>query len=106
MNQANYIAFQGIRAAHSEAACRQAYPDKQTMPLPSFEDVFEAVRSGQAAMGMVPIENSQTGRVAEIHSLLPQMDLYIIGEYIQSIEQHLQTPGRINSGVESLPLAC
>ncbi len=89
MNPANYIAFQGIRAAHSEAACRQAYPDKQTMPLPSFEDVFEAVRSGQAAMGMVPIENSQTGRVAEIHSLLPQMDLYIIGEYIQAIEQHL-----------------
>ncbi len=89
MNPANYIAFQGIRAAHSEAACRQAFPDKQTLPLPSFEDVFEAVRSGQADMGMVPIENSQTGRVAEIHSLLPKLDLYIIGEYIQSIEQHL-----------------
>jgi prephenate dehydratase len=89
MDSNNFIAFQGIRAAHSEAACRKAYPDKQTLPLPSFEDVFDAVRNGQAALGMVPIENSQTGRVAEIHSLLPQLDLYIVGEYIQSIEHHL-----------------
>jgi prephenate dehydratase len=92
MNSADYIAFQGLPAAHSEAACRLAYPDMQTLPLPSFEDVFDAVRNGQAGLGMVPIENSHTGRVAEIHSLLPQLDLYIIGEYIQSIEQHLLAP--------------
>jgi len=92
MKTKNLIAFQGIRAAHSEAVCRRIYPHWLTLPLPSFEDVFAAVRGGQADLGMVPIENSQTGRVAEIHSLLPQMDLYIIGEYFQTIEQHLLAP--------------
>jgi hypothetical protein len=45
LQPANYIAF-SIRAAHSEAACRRVYPDKQTMPLPSFEDVFECAAAG------------------------------------------------------------
>lgn len=85
----NTIAFMGVEGANADLACRQACPYMQTMPCPSFEDVFEAVESGKAALGMIPIENSQAGRVAEIHNLLPKTKLHIVGEYFQNIEHVL-----------------
>lgn len=88
----NTIAFMGIEGANADLACRQACPYMHTLPCPSFEDVFEAVSSGKAALGMVPIENSQAGRVAEIHQLLPNTNLHIVGEYFQAIEHCLLAP--------------
>lgn len=88
----NIIAFQGAPGAHSDMACRQVYPYMDTLPCASFEDVFEAVSSGKAALGLIPIENSQAGRVAEIHNLLPRTSLHIVGEYFQRIEHHLLAP--------------
>jgi prephenate dehydratase len=60
-----------------------------TLGLPSFDDVFKAVENGEARLGMIPIENSQAGRVAEIHNLLPNSGLHIVGEHIQRIEHSL-----------------
>jgi prephenate dehydratase len=88
----NTIAFMGVEGANADLACRQACPYMQTLPCPSFEDVFEAVVSGKAALGMIPIENSQAGRVAEIHNLLPRTNLHIVGEYFQQIEHCLLAP--------------
>lgn len=88
----NTIAFMGVEGANADLACRQACPYMQTLPCPSFEDVFEAVASGKAALGMIPIENSQAGRVAEIHNLLPRTNLHIVGEYFQQIEHCLLAP--------------
>lgn len=88
----NTIAFMGVAGANADLACRQAMPYMHTLPCPSFEDVFEAVASGQAQLGMIPIENSQAGRVAEIHQLLPRTNLHIIGEYFQPIEHVLLAP--------------
>lgn len=85
----NTIAFMGVEGANADLACRKACPYMQTLPCPSFEDVFEAVSSGRAALGMIPIENSQAGRVAEIHNLLPKTNLHIVGEYFQQIEHVL-----------------
>ncbi|MEQ1705170.1 MAG: prephenate dehydratase [Rickettsiales bacterium] len=85
----NTIAFMGVEGANADLACRQACPYMQTQPCPSFEDVFEAVAGGKAALGMIPIENSQAGRVAEIHNLLPKTKLHIVGEYFQNIEHVL-----------------
>ncbi len=85
----NIIAFMGVEGANADLACRQACPYMQTLPCPSFEDVFEAVSSGKAELGMIPIENSQAGRVAEIHNLLPKTKLHIVGEYFQHIEHVL-----------------
>ncbi len=85
----NTIAFMGVEGANADLACRQASPYMQTLPCPSFEDVFEAVAAGKAALGMIPIENSQAGRVAEIHNLLPKTKLHIVGEYFQNIEHVL-----------------
>ena len=88
----NTIAFMGVEGANADLACRQAHPYMHTLPVPSFEDVFEAVASGKAALGMIPVENSQAGRVAEIHNLLPRTNLHIVGEYFQNIEHCLLAP--------------
>jgi len=89
MSGENIIAFQGIAGANADLACRQAYPYMNTLPVPSFEDVFEAVEDGRAELGMIPIENSQAGRVAEIHNLLPRTNVNIVGEHFQKIKHNL-----------------
>lgn len=83
------IAFMGVEGANADLACRQNYPYMQTMALSSFEEVFEAVAEGRAKYAMIPIENSQAGRVAEIHNLLPRTNLHIVHEHIQKVEHHL-----------------
>lgn len=74
------IAFQGELGAYSHEACRNARPEYEAMPCRTFEDVFDAVRSGAADLGMLPVENTTYGRVADIHRLLPQSGLHIIEE--------------------------
>ena len=91
-NPHDTIAFMGIEGANADLACRQKEPYMHTLGLPSFEDVFEAVESGKARLGMIPIENSQAGRVAEIHNILPRTKLHVVGEHIQRIEHHLVAP--------------
>jgi prephenate dehydratase len=88
----NTIAFMGVEGANADLACRQACPYMHTLGCPSFEDVFEAVAGGKAALGMIPVENSQAGRVAEIHQILPKTKLHIVGEYFQHIEHCLLAP--------------
>jgi prephenate dehydratase len=74
------IAFQGEPGAYSHQACRETYPEMEPLPCRTFEDAIEAVRNNEAELAMLPVENSTFGRVADIHHLLPQSDLYIIGE--------------------------
>src|SRR3954463_6070498 len=88
----NTIAFMGVEGANADLACRQACPYMHTLGLPSFEDVFDAVAEGKAALGMIPIENSQAGRGAENNQLLPKTNLHIVGEYFQNIEHCLLAP--------------
>jgi len=83
------IAFQGAPGAYSDLACRTTRPEMDTLPCRSFEDTFAAVREGRAALAMIPIENSIAGRVADIHHLMPDSGLHIIGEHFQRVEHHL-----------------
>ena len=83
------IAFQGEPGAHSHLACRDAYPGMKILPCRTFEDVFDALTMGRARLAMIPIENSLAGRVADIHSLLPDSGLFIIGELFQRIHHCL-----------------
>jgi prephenate dehydratase len=85
----NSIAFMGVEGANADLACRQNYPYMKPLAFHSFEEVFDAVAAGKAKYAMVPIENSQAGRVAEIHNLLPRTNLHIVAEHIQPIEHHL-----------------
>jgi len=83
------IAFQGSPGAYSDLAARRAFPDMETLPCTQFEDAFAAVHDGKAALGMIPIENSVAGRVADIHHLMPNSGLYIIGEHFEPVHHHL-----------------
>ncbi|UAB88363.1 prephenate dehydratase [Ruegeria sp. SCSIO 43209] len=76
----NRIAFQGEPGAYSHEACRNARPDMDALPCRTFEDVIESVRSGEADLAMLPVENTTYGRVADIHRLLPHSGLHIIDE--------------------------
>ena len=86
---AQTIAFQGAPGAYSDLACRRVFPAMTTLPCAAFEDAFAAVRDGAAALAMMPIENSVAGRVADIHHLMPDSGLYIIGEHFERVEHHL-----------------
>jgi prephenate dehydratase len=87
-----YIAYQGEPGANSDLVSRQAYPELIPLPCPSFEDAFAAVTEGRAALGMIPIENSIAGRVADIHHFLPHSGLHIIGEHFLPIHFQLMAP--------------
>ncbi len=86
------IAFQGVAGAYSDMACRAVHPEMATLPCPSFEDTFAAVNEGRAGLGMIPIENSSAGRVADIHHLLPESGLHIIAEHFQPVDHQLLAP--------------
>ncbi|NKN37212.1 prephenate dehydratase [Agrobacterium sp. a22-2] len=90
----NNIAFQGDYGANSDMACRDMFPDMAPLPCPTFEDAFVAVENGDADLAMIPIENTIAGRVADIHYLLPESHLHIIGEYFMPIRFQLMVlPG-------------
>ncbi len=74
------IAFQGELGAYSHQACAETRPDMEPLPCPTFEDVIETVRRGDAELAMLPVENTTYGRVADIHRLLPESGLHIIDE--------------------------
>ncbi len=85
----NLIAFQGEPGAYSDLACREVFPRRHSLPCETFEDTIAAVRRGRATLAMLPIENSVAGRVADIHHLLPDSKLHIIGEHYQRVNHHL-----------------
>jgi prephenate dehydratase len=90
----NRIAFQGDFGANSDMACRDVFPQMEPLPCPTFEDAFNALENGDAELAMIPIENTLAGRVADIHHLLPESRLHIIGEYFMPIRFQLMVlPG-------------
>jgi len=86
---AKKIAFQGERGANSHIAILEAYPEAEPLPCATFEDALAAISSGEADLGMIPIENSVAGRVADIHHLLPASGLHIVGEWFLPIRHQL-----------------
>jgi prephenate dehydratase len=89
IDKTNRIAFQGEPGANSDTACRNMYPKMEPLPCATFEDAFNAVETGKADLAMIPIENTIAGRVADIHHLLPESRLHIVGEYFLPIRFHL-----------------
>jgi prephenate dehydratase len=83
------IAYQGEPGAFSEAAARQISGDAQLVPCRAFEDVFDAVKGGPAAYGVLPIENSIGGSIHRNFDLLLEHHLPIVGEVELRVEHHL-----------------
>jgi prephenate dehydratase len=86
------IVFQGEPGANSHLAIREAYPDAEAVACATFEDAFAAITSGEAALGMIPVENSVAGRVADIHHLMPDSGLHIIAEHFMPVRHQLLGP--------------
>lgn len=81
MNGMRRIAFQGMKGAYSEQACRECFPGEQYVACKTFEDVFSMVVDGQAYLGVVPVENSMAGGISDSYDLLAAHHLHIVGEY-------------------------
>jgi prephenate dehydratase len=103
------IAFQGELGANSHECCSTYFPDYEAVPCASFEEAFDAVKSGDCQLGMIPVENSIAGRVADVHHLLPASGLKIIGEKFKPIHfQLMVNPGVALEDVKtvmSMPIA-
>ena len=103
------IAFQGEPGANGDEACRTYFPDHEPAPYAAFEDAFDAVRRGDCALALIPVENSIAGRVADVHHLLPSSGLKIVGERFKPIRfQLMANPGtRLENlaTVVSMPIA-
>ena len=95
---ARAIAYQGSPGANSHRAATEARPDLAPLPCFSFEDALDAVKDGRAGHAIIPIENSQHGRVADIHFLLPESGLFIVGEYFMPIHHALMALGEAVPG--------
>ena len=83
------VVFQGEPGANSHLAICEVYPAAEAVPCATFEDCFTAITSGEADIGMIPIENSVAGRVADIHHLMPHAGLHIVGEHFMPVRHQL-----------------
>jgi prephenate dehydratase len=103
------IAFQGNPGAYSHQACREAFPGLEGLPSETFEGAIAAVREGRADLAMLPVENSTYGRIADIHHLLPESGLHIIGEHFVRVHANLlAVPGtrldQVRTALSQAPL--
>lgn len=86
------VAFQGQPGAYSDLACRIVFPTAKTLPCESFQTAMQAVHTGKADYAVLPPENSLVGRVADMHALLPESGLLIVGETFLRVEHCLLAP--------------
>ena len=89
ISRAKRIAFQGEPGAYANLAAREAVGHAAAIPVASFEDAMEAVKSGDCDLCIIPVENSLMGRIADVHHLLPGSGLHIVGEHFLPIRHQL-----------------
>jgi prephenate dehydratase len=89
IDKARRVVFQGEPGSYSHLAAREALPHCEAVAAPTFEDAFAAIREGAVDLGLIPIENSLHGRIADIHHLLPDAPLYILGEHFHRVRHQL-----------------
>jgi prephenate dehydratase len=103
MSTVKRIVFQGEPGANSHLAISEAYPDCEAVPCATFEDAFTAITAGEADLGMIPIENSVAGRVADIHHLMPESGLHIVAEHFMPVRHQLLAPrGATLAGIKTV----
>ena len=94
------IAFQGELGAYGHQACAETRPDHAPLPCPTFDAALAAVRDGEADLGMIAVENSTYGRVADVHALLPESGLYIVDEAF--VRVHVNLLGRRGATLDGI----
>ncbi|MSP94557.1 MAG: prephenate dehydratase [Alphaproteobacteria bacterium] len=102
IGRARRVVFQGEPGSYSHLAAREALPQCEAVPAPTFEDAFAALRDGTVDLGLIPIENSLHGRIADIHYLLPETPIYILGEHFHRVRHQLMAvPGASLSTIKT-----
>jgi prephenate dehydratase len=99
---ARAVAFQGAPGANSHIAVADLFPEGLPLPCFSFEDAIDSVRQMRAGRALIPIENSLNGRVADMHFLLPESGLVIVGEYFLPIRYRLMGLDRATPITEAM----
>ncbi|GAA2280983.1 prephenate dehydratase [Streptomyces ruber] len=95
------VAYQGELGSNSAAAAQDLFPASTQLPCTSFEQALDAVTLGTADLAVIPVDNSAAGRVADVHHLLPESGLFVIGEYFLAIHFDLMgIPGTTPDEVE------
>lgn len=95
------VAFQGEPGAYSEQATFEYFGKVDTKPCETFNAVFESVASGECDAGLIPVENSTTGRIQPAHDLLSRSDLNVTGEYELRVQHCLiSVPGGMLSEIK------
>jgi prephenate dehydratase len=89
ITDAKRVAFQGEPGAYANLAAREAVPHAAAIPKPTFEEAIEAAKTGDTDLVIIPVENSLIGRIADIHHLLPDSGLHIVGEHFMPIRHQL-----------------
>ncbi len=101
--KARRVVFQGEPGSFSHAAAREALPHCEAVAAATFEDAFAAIREGSVDLGLIPIENSLHGRIADIHHLLPDSPVYILGEHFHRVRlQLMAVPGATLSTIATV----
>lgn len=83
------IAYQGVAGAYSHIAAMTVYPNEEYVSCDTFEKAMKQVAEGEVDLAMIPVENSNAGRVSDVHFLLPQTGLHIIGEFFLPVHHQL-----------------
>lgn len=88
-DRTSVVTFQGEPGAYANLAAREALPRMVAVPRTTFEDALAAVREREADMTIIPVENSLHGRITDIHHLLPEAGLHIVGEHFHRVRHQL-----------------
>ena len=89
------VGFQGVKGAYSHLACAQVYPSAQHIGFATFKDVVKALQAGKIDKALLPISNSNAGRVSSVHNLIFESGLYIIGEHFLPVNHCLIAHGSV-----------
>lgn len=103
-NSSRSIAIQGILGAFSHEACREIEENPSVVSFDTFEETIESVRDGSTNCAVLPIENSTYGRVADLHHLLPESNLFITAEHFMPVR--LQLLGCPGAKISDIRVAC
>ncbi|HMI97951.1 MAG TPA: prephenate dehydratase [Micropepsaceae bacterium] len=103
IKKARRVVFQGEPGSYSHLAALEALPHCEAVAAPTFEDAFTAIREGTVDLGLIPIENSLHGRIADIHHLLPDAPIYILGEHFHRVRlQLMAAPGATLASIRTV----
>ncbi len=96
------VAIQGIEGSYSSLATKKFFENTETeivlVNKERFEDVVKSVENEEADYAVLPVENTTSGGINEVHDLLLDTTLSIIGEEVYQVKHCLVATEEISLG--------